>query len=378
MDRIKKTVVNRIAGSTSATIPNRLQHWAQERADTLAGGQATNTDGQATNTDGQATNTDGTSDETSAGSSSAPDLVSSSSSLPTLEVALKRASISPRGCLKPSRRPLPGRSPARAKAGCAKAGGGSDGAGSSPKRVSFARDDALVLCLRTSAHIQPVARNDQTQAEFLDRSYNMLVRRREDKLVRRIARKAAGIMRAGEPSTADDESDDESDDDDDDDDDDDLNRDPWDVDTSVEDPSGILNLRVADERTLQQRLNDAGRRGERLKLGAIAGGCVDFALHVTRSEELLGTLENMVRARAEVAKVASYRGDERPHARPGVSLTRLADVYYDDFPTAMSGSRAPDVIVTPPAATMAAPAAAAESSKNDDDDDVVAVNGPRL
>ncbi|KAM3503296.1 hypothetical protein MY11210_008775 [Beauveria gryllotalpidicola] len=307
MDSVKKSVASRIANSESTNIPSILHEGAHNHTQTITGTQSNTTDGA--------------SDKISAGSS-APDPVSSDSSLSMLEDAMKATKISTRSCLKSAQR-SPGR----------------DGNAKPTKRAAFVSDDALLTCLVTGAHTPPKAQTSERHEQFLDRSFEVLQQRKAAEEARRLARQAGNKG---------------SDSGDDDDDDDDANNTyllytarEENCDDNESDPDGV------EAKLLEDRLDEAVFGGQKLIVSAMSSGAFDFALYVTRDQGLLQNLEYTARIYNLVAKVASYRGDERRHVHGGgYAITQLPAEFYEDYRTAMSGVRRPEMILNMPVASQ--------------------------
>ncbi|OAA47209.1 hypothetical protein BBO_02664 [Beauveria brongniartii RCEF 3172] len=302
MDSIEKSVASSIANSESTTIPSHLHEGAHDDTQPLTGTQSNSTDGA--------------SDKISAGSS-APGPVSSNSSLPMLEAAMKATKISPRSCLKSAKR-----SP------------GPDGNVKSTKRARFVSDDTLLKCMVTGAHTLPNVHTKKRHEEFVIRACEVSKQREAAEEARRLNREA-GI----ECSDSDSDSDSE-----------DANKtyllfaareenrddDEWDSD-------GVY------ARMLESRLHEAYAAYRTLNMRAITGGAVDFALYVTRDQYLLQGLEGLVHEYRLAVQVGSYHGNERrPSFDRGYAVTLLPAELYQDYDTAMSGIRRPQVTLSMP------------------------------
>ncbi|KAK8143726.1 hypothetical protein G3M48_006830 [Beauveria asiatica] len=301
MDSIKKSVASSMADSDSTTNPSHLHEGARDDTQPITGTQSNTADGA--------------SDKTSA-DSSAPGPVSSNSSLPMLDTAMKATKISPRSCLKPAKR-----SP------------GSDGTAKPTKRARFASDDTLLKCMVTGAHTVPNVHSKKRHEEFMIRSYEVSLQNEAAEEARRLAREAGTegsdsdseledahntyLLFAAREATRDD--------------------DGWDSD-------GVY------ARMLEGRIQEAEDAKAMLSVRAIAGGAVDFALYVTRNRYSVQGLERLVRDFRLVAQVGSYHGDERRHSFDrGYATTRLPYELYQDYDTAMSAVRWPRVTMSMPA-----------------------------
>ncbi|KAM3499681.1 hypothetical protein MY10362_007081 [Beauveria mimosiformis] len=304
MDSMEKSVASSIANSESTTIPSHLHEGARGDTQPLTG--------TLSNT------TAGASDQISAGPS-APGPVSSNSSLPMLEAAMKATKISPRSCLKSAKR-----SP------------GPHGNGKPTKRASFASDDTLLKCMVTGTHTLPNVHTKQRHGEFIIRACEVSKQREAAEEARRLNREA-GIECSDSDSDSDSDSEDanntyllfaareENRDDD-----------EWDLDGAYAE-------------MIESRLCEAGARRDMLNMEAIASGAVDFALYLTRDQELLRGLEWLVHRYDLVVQIGSYHGEERRRSFDrGYAVTRLPAELYRDYDTAMSGTRWPQVTMSMP------------------------------
>lgn len=300
INRIKKSLATRIASCKSKTIPSRLLQWAQKHVEALAGTTSTTTDGSSPQCD----NDD---------SPPAP-RDSSVSSVPFLELTLDDTKLSARSCLKKERR-------------------GSDGSAAPPttttttKHVGFVCNDRLLKCMVTGAHLDARARTPEMTEEFRQRAVDRHEQRRINRLARRLAREAAGIS-SDEASSSSSSSDDEQPQCD------DSSSSSDESDEQLYDPGNVADMALRENHVFAKRARVA------LTVETIAGGGMDFALYVVRDEDLLRALERTMEKYAHLAKIASYRGAERRYAYCGVgSITELPIRFYDDYGTAMSGSR---------------------------------------
>lgn len=300
-NRIKKSVASRIAGSSSKTIPVRLYQWAQNHIETLSNSKSN------------------TSSEDITPRSSSPELgaevESSSSSLPMLELAFEATKINTGSCLKKAEQSHGQYRDRRRRRRPA-------------KHVCFAYKDTLVTCMETGMRlIPPEEKTDQDYQAFFQRSSDKFAKRKAEKKARRLAREAANIARA-EDSSSDEDSDEEE-----------LSF-PADDEKEKE----VIDPNDVEAKTLKDRIDAAERACEALTINTIACGGLDFALYVTRTKSMLDELEKTALYYRKIAKVASYRGEERRYARCGITAkTTLESNVYSDFNTAMSGHRAPVV-----------------------------------
>lgn len=363
ISRIKRCVASRIANS-SHRMPTSLQRWAENHSS-------------------QASSKSSSSD-TSPGSPSSPPpattQLSSSSTLPVLELSLEATKIITRSCLKKPRqgrwadprehsyreyahrehkyrenryRELAYRENRRREQALRDRGFRPRRHPGPSKRVSFAYDSVLLTCIDTGLHIQPVARGE-SESTYTKRDASAHVygevrgknkaplsaanTNTDDALARLAAEVVQRGIMAASPKTAPEPAFDMTSDG--------PQQPSGDDDDDEPDYRDVYGPFDREEQRLNDLLYDATLSSNTLEYNSIRLGGLDFALYVTRTPAAVEVLEALARSWGGKVRIASYFGDERRWAFFGGTVTtQLPQDMYEDHRSSMSGCREPRVVM---------------------------------